>query len=108
VGTHLLQEQRGSFGGAAGGQEIIDEQHPIAWFHRVGMDGNGGAAVFQFVALFVRFEGELALLTHRHEPGLQLQSRRRGEDKPARIDPDYEIDLVRLKAIHQQPDGSRE
>src|SRR5262245_66651686 len=83
--AYLLQKQRRRFRGPARCQQIVDQQHTAAGFDRIGVNGDGGAAVFQLVTLFVGGEGQLAFLAHRDKARLQLQSRRRREDETARV-----------------------
>ncbi len=48
--------------GAAGGNQVVDEQHLVARPHGIGVQLDGGAAVFKFIGSSTVVKGQLALL----------------------------------------------
>lgn len=106
--AHFLQEHRRGFGGAPGGQEVVNEQDARAGFHGVGVDGDGGFAVFEGVALFVGVEGELAFLAHGHEAGVELDRGGGSEDEPAGVNADNGVHVAALEAGGEQINGAAE
>ena len=52
---------------AAGGQQVVHDQHPLAGFERVVMDFHHRLAIFQRIGLAQHRAGQLALLADRHE-----------------------------------------
>ena len=54
-------------GGAAGGDQIVDQQHMLALLHRVDVNFHPVLAVFQGIILADHGVGQLAFLADRHE-----------------------------------------
>ena len=60
-------------GGAAGGQQVVVDQHAGAVGQGVGVDLQGVDAVLERVLGADRLRGQLAGLARRHEPGAELR-----------------------------------
>src|ERR1051325_9552065 len=69
-----LDQRRCRGRGAAGSEQVIDEQHAAPWLERIDVYRNGRSAIFQFVILLVRLVGELSFFAHR-ELALQVDLR---------------------------------
>jgi len=98
----------GGFGGAAGGEEVVNEEDTAAGFDGVGVDGDGIGAVFEVVALLEGGVGELALLSDGDEAGLELDGGGGGEDEAARIDADDGIDSAGLVVAGEEVNAEGE
>ena len=82
-------------GGAAGGQQVIDDQDFLAGLDAVLVDFQGVAAVFQGV-LFADGPGrQLARLARRDETAAQLVGQHAAEDEAARLDAHDLVDGLR-------------
>ncbi len=84
-GAQPLQQSAPGHHGAAGGDEVVDQQDPVAGLDRVGMQLDRGAAVFQFVGFLDRGERQLALLADGHEAHVELVGHDGAEDEAARV-----------------------
>lgn len=105
LGPEFLQEQRGCFSGAAGGEEIVNQQHAAARLDGIDMDSDGVASIFQVVALLVRAVGELAFFADRDKPGAEAQSGGGCEDETTSVDSDHTVNFAGLMAIDQKVDA---
>jgi hypothetical protein len=74
------------FSGAAGRDEIVDEQHALAARQRIAMDFEAIAAVLQRIVLAEIFGWQLALLANRDKPGAEPVRERTSKDESARFD----------------------
>src|SRR5215218_669941 len=91
-------------GGAAGGEHVVDDQHPLAGDDRVGVELKGGGAVLQRVLLGLHLVGQLAGLADGHEAGAEVVGDRRGEDEAARLDADHLVDVAAAEVHHRLVD----
>src|SRR5579883_810215 len=73
--------------GAAGGDEVVDEQDMLVLEDAVGVDLDAVGAVFERVILADRLPGQLALLAHGDEAGVEEVRHGAAEDEAARLDP---------------------
>jgi len=87
--------------GAAGGDQIVDDQNLFASRQRVFVDLDGVFTIFERVALLNRAPRQLALLAHRHEADRKLMRHRATEDEPARFNPRHLIDADAGVGLHQ-------
>src|SRR6478672_627329 len=87
-----LDQLTGPVGGAAGGQHVVDEQHPVALVDAVLVHLEGRLAVLQRVGHRVRLARELAGLADRDEPGTEGQGHRRGQDEASGLHADDLVD----------------
>ena len=78
--------------GAAGGEDVVDEQHPLPRLDRVLVQLEGGLAVLEGVRHGVGLPRQLARLPDRDEPASELQRDRRRQDEPARLHSDDLVD----------------
>src|SRR6266508_3263929 len=87
-----LDQPGGGPRGAAGGEHVVHDQHPLAGGDRVGVELEGGGAVLQRVLLGLDAVRQLAGLADGHEAGAEVVGDRRGEDEAARLDADHLVD----------------
>src|SRR5664280_3284 len=64
LASKLLHELDGGLHGAAGGEQVVDDHHALAWLNRVEMDLQRIRSVLQVVADMGRWGGELLRLAH--------------------------------------------
>ena len=68
IGAHLLQQPDCSLRRAAGGDEIVDDNHALALGHRIGMHFHLIDAIFQRIGDGYGEMRELALFANRTNP----------------------------------------
>ena len=90
-----LHQLDAGFGGAAGGEQVVDQQDAFAGQDGIVVHLDHRLAVFQRVGLGDHRPGQLALLADRHEAGGELVRHRAAEDEAAGLEPD---DLVEAHA----------
>src|SRR5215831_5293070 len=81
------------FGRAAGREQVVGNDHVVAFADRVSVNLERVPAIFQVVAVAFDLRGQLLRLADRHEASAQMVGQRRGEDETARLDADYAIDI---------------
>src|SRR6267378_2424816 len=94
--------------GAAGGEQVVDDQHTRAGFHRVLVHLERRGAVLEVVLDAHHVAGQLAKFADRDESHAELVSDRRREDEPARLHSDDDVDLLRADLREQPVDRRRE
>src|SRR5690606_23685987 len=62
AGAHAAGQVGGRQQGAAGGDQVIDQQHGVALAQAVGLHFDNRVAIFGLVGLFQQITGQLALL----------------------------------------------
>ena len=72
--------------GAAGGDEVVDQEHPHAGGKIARVHLDHVLAVLEGEARPQRLPGQLALLAHQHQGQLPAHRVRRGEQEAARLD----------------------
>ena len=92
-------EVAGGGHGAAGGQHVVDEQHPLTRRERVAVHLDGGLAVLQLVGHGVGLAGQLAGLAHRDEADTERQRHRGAEREAACLDPGHLVDGDRAVVV---------
>ena len=89
--------------GAAGGEQVVDDQHALARLDGILVDLQAIGAIFQLVAHAHAFGGKLLRLAHGHESRAQGISQRRRENEAARFDAQHLIDgsvlIMRLQPV---------
>ena len=93
---------------AAGGDQVVDQQHALARGGGVGMDFDRGIAVFELVFLGDGGKGQLALLAHRNEAPVQLVGDDAAENEAAGVDAGHEVDLGIHVTQHESLDEQAE
>ena len=83
-----------AFGGASGGEQIVDDQHALAFLDGVLVHLERIRAVFERVIELHRFGGQFAYLAHGNKSGIQTVRESGGEDKSARLHAKNEIDFL--------------
>ncbi len=76
---------------AAGGDQIVDQQHRLAGADRVLMHLDDVDAVFELVILADGLGRQLALLADRHEAAAQAVGDGAAEDEAARLDAGHRL-----------------
>src|SRR5687768_6268488 len=69
LGPETLDQADGGGGGATGGEDVVDHQHPLVDGHRVAVQLQKARAVLQLVGLGLDFPRQFADLADRHEAG---------------------------------------
>ena len=87
--------------GAAGGDEIVDQDHALARVDRVGMHFHFVEAVFQRIGNAHRGVRQLAFFADRHEASGDLMRHRTAENEAARLDAGDLVDLGAGPGMHQ-------
>src|SRR5437764_961090 len=94
VAARLADKLDRRIGGAAGGNQIVDEKHAVALADRIGVNLDRVDAVFERIFLPDDARGELALLADRHEAAAEHMSYGAAEDEAARLDAGDKIDIA--------------
>ena len=77
---------------AAGGQDVVDDEHPLARPQRVGVQLEGGRSVLEGVVGRDRGPGQLAGLAHRDDADAGPDRHGRGEQEAARLHADHDVE----------------
>ena len=101
VGAGLAQELHRALGGAAGGDQIVDENHPLAGSDRVLMHLHFVDAIFELIGDRDDAMRQLALLANRDEAGGKLMRHRASQDEAARLHPSDLVDLAAAPGLHE-------
>ena len=104
VGTELAQQLGRGVHGAAGRQQVVEDDHPLARLEGVGLDLDSVGAVFQIVGVTHGLARQLALLADHHESQAELQGEGCGHQKSPRLDADQDIGLVGRDGLGQALD----
>jgi hypothetical protein len=94
LAAELLDELDGGFHGAAGGEQVVDEDDALAGLDGVEVNLERVGAVFEIVGDAGDWRGELARLAHGDEAGIEAVGQSGAEDESARLNAEDEIDLV--------------
>src|SRR6516165_460145 len=105
-GADALEEFYCRLGGATSGDEIVHQDHALALEHRVLVHLHLVDAVFERIADGDALERQLALLADRHEAGRDLVRNRAAENKAARFNARYLVDLATGPRMHELVDGT--
>src|SRR5215217_3469207 len=108
LAAEALDEAGRGPGGAAGGEDVVDDQDPLAGGDGVGVQLQGGGAVLELVLLGLDLVGQLAGLADGHEAGPEVVGDRRGQDEPAGLDPDHLVDVAPAEMDDRLVDHRRE
>src|SRR5579871_1735707 len=90
--TGAFQELDGGKAGAAGRDQIVDDEYVVAMLQRVGVDFDAVGSVFKCVILAQHLPGQLALLAHRNESDRKLMCDRAAQNEAARLDSGHLVD----------------
>src|SRR5581483_6546737 len=99
-----LDEIRRRAGRAAGGEQVVDDEHALAAAHGVGVHLEGIAAVLEVVGRAHRGRRQLARLAHGRKPGADAIRNGGAEDEAAALDADNELDALIAERQHQRVD----
>jgi hypothetical protein len=94
LAAQLLDELYRCFHGAAGGEEIVDEDDALAGLDGIHMDLEGVGTVLEVVGDSGHWGGKLARLAHRNEAGIEAVREGGAEDESARLDAQHEVDFL--------------
>ena len=99
--VHFAAEPLDQIGGrarrAAGGEQVVDDQHPLPLLHRVVVDLERVGAVLEVVGRADAGRRQLARLAHRREAGADPVGDGGAEDEAAALDADDEVDALILE-----------
>src|ERR1700682_1676111 len=85
-GAAVAEQFRGGRGRAAGGEDVVDQQHFLSGDDGVVVDLQGVGAIFEDVLVALLCPGELAGLADGNEAGAEALSDTTTEDEAARLD----------------------
>jgi hypothetical protein len=91
--AELLDELYGGLHGAAGGEEVVDEDDALAGLDGVHVDLQGVGAVLEVVGDAGDGGGELARLAHGDEAGVEAVGEGGSEDEAAGLNAEDEVDV---------------
>src|ERR1035437_2248102 len=94
AGSGALNQLARRLSGAAGGQDVIHDQGPLATYERVGVNLDDGASILQLVLSTVRLAGQLACFADGYEPDSELVGNSRAQDEAARLDTDDDVHVA--------------
>src|SRR5579862_8366363 len=92
LSAERAREFGGGFGGASGGEQVVDNENFFAGADGVLVHFERVGAVFQCVIEFDSFGGELADFADGNESGVEAVGERGGEDEAAGLHAEDEID----------------
>src|SRR5918996_45467 len=104
LAAEALHQLRGRLGRAPGGQDVVNDQDPLAGPERVAVDLEGLGAVLELIGLGLGLPRELPGLPDRHEPGPEVVRHRRGQDEAAGLDPHDLVDGPPAEVDHDHVD----
>jgi len=96
------------FAGAAGGEQVVDEQDAFTGRNRIDVDFDASRIEFRFVVLPDGFKGQLARRVERHETCAQGVGKRRADDETTRLDCSNLMDFLAAVAVDQLVHGNAE
>src|SRR4051812_5302434 len=94
VALQPLDELDRALDGAAGREEVVDDEDLLPRLDRVAVDLERVRAVLEGVLHGDRLRRQLAQLAHRDEAGIQLVGHGGAEDEAPRLHPDDDVDLL--------------
>src|ERR1019366_8428938 len=103
--THQLHRR---LHGAAGGEQIVDDDHALSRLDRVEMDFEGVGSVLQVVAHAGGLCRQLLRLAHGNESSVQAVRQHRAKDEAARLDAEDQVDLLADVVGRERVDHLRE
>ena len=107
-GSRIQDEFQGRACGAAGGQQIVRQQHAVSGPQSIQMHLHAVRAVLQAVVQAARLPWQLALFPHRHKPGAQLLGDHGAKDEAARFGPGDHVNMQVAERLGQIFDGEGE
>ena len=81
--SQLFNQLAACLSGPAGGNEIVDEQDPVARVDGVGVHFQRGGSVFEIIGGTLHVIGELAGFAQRNEADAKLPGNQAAEDEAA-------------------------
>lgn len=88
LAAKLSYEMDRRFRRTAGGQQVIDDKHPLADLHGISVDSKRVRPVFETVLDFKTIGRQLAGFPNRYKPGVQPGRQDARENEAAGFDPD--------------------
>src|SRR5699024_3695952 len=88
LAAEALDEADGGFDGAAGGEEVVDDEDTLAWMDGIPVNLEGVGAVFERVFLHPGLRRELAGFANRYDAGIEEIGDGRAEDEAPALDDD--------------------
>src|SRR6185503_854453 len=111
-GVHFPTEAGHQLGGrargAARGQQVVDDQHPLPLLHRIVVNLERIGAVLEGIGRGDALRRQLARLAHGREPRADAIGDGGAEDEPAALDADDEIDPLVPEREREAVDGGAE
>src|SRR5215472_1669967 len=108
VRTQRLRQLGGRRGRSSRGEQVVHDQHALAFLNCVFVDFKTVAAVLEVVFHFHRGRGKLSRLAHWYEAGIQPIRQRRTKDESTRFHPEDQVDLLANVVFRKKIDELRE
>src|SRR5690554_1137745 len=99
--THTLNKACCSQHGAAGGNQVINQNHLVARFEGVFVDLDGCSAVLQLVIFCQCVEWQLTLLSDQYQRGVKFVSQSRANDKTAGVHGSHRVNTLAMIAMNE-------
>src|SRR5262245_17322810 len=93
VSAERLDQPDHGFGRAPGREQVVGDDHVVAFADRVSVNLERVPAIFQVVAVAFDLRGQFLRLTDGYEARAQVVGQRWGEDETARLNADYAINI---------------
>jgi hypothetical protein len=103
----LAKQPHRSTGGAAGGDQIVDQQHSSARRAGIFMHRDPVSAIFEGIILGDGGAGQLAVLADQQDAGFEWRRQRRRKEKAACLDPRDKVDRAVRCRGHPLDTGSK-
>ena len=78
---------------SAGCENVVDDDDPVPWAYGIPVELQRRSPVLEFILAGVNESGQLALLSHRDEPGAEVVRKRSAVRKASRLDSDHGVHL---------------
>lgn len=93
--------------GAAGGEQVVEDDDPLTRGDGVRLDLEDVAAVLERILVGYRRPRQLAALAHHDEAETELEGQGRGDEEAARFDAGEEVGLMAADRLGQPAHGDR-
>ena len=103
-----MQKFQGSGGGAASGENIVDERDPLASCDRVHMNLHDGASIFELILCSACRPRELPFFPYGNEADAELEGHGTSEDETACVDADDFCHAFASKRVGKKVDDLTE
>src|SRR5579859_3504942 len=106
--AEFLHKLCGGRSRAASGEQIIANNHALAWLHGIFVDFEGVRSIFEGIGNAGSFRGQLFWFSNRNEPRSKAIRERRSKNESARLDARHNIDGVPFVVLAEPVDERME